>query len=158
MCTLLILLCDCVCLLWQAAGEALGMILTGYYSPAGRLPFTWPASVSQVRQRNTQLKMTFNQSKLFLLQIDTKTNLKVALVSSIVQGQCMRLLFFCVTLNWVYNWFFHRFLISQTTQWWKEHTDTLPVLHSSPLDTDCALVGFINYYFNNKLFVCVVWL
>ena len=32
----------------QSAGTALAMILTGKYNPAGRLPFTWPASLDQV--------------------------------------------------------------------------------------------------------------
>lgn len=31
----------------QATGEALGMIFTGKYTPAGRLPFTWPKSLNQ---------------------------------------------------------------------------------------------------------------
>lgn len=32
----------------QSAGTALAMILTGKYNPAGRLPFTWPASLDQI--------------------------------------------------------------------------------------------------------------
>ena len=32
----------------QSAGTALAMILTGRYNPAGRLPFTWPASLDQI--------------------------------------------------------------------------------------------------------------
>ena len=34
----------------QAGGQALGMILSGKYNPAGRLPNTWPMSLDQVRK------------------------------------------------------------------------------------------------------------
>ena len=33
----------------QTAGDALAMVITGKYNPAGRLPNTWPASLDQVR-------------------------------------------------------------------------------------------------------------
>lgn len=32
----------------QSTGQALAMILTGKYNPAGRLPNTWPANLNQV--------------------------------------------------------------------------------------------------------------
>lgn len=32
----------------QSAGDALVAVLTGRYNPAGRLPNTWPASLSDV--------------------------------------------------------------------------------------------------------------
>ena len=38
--------------LFQATGEALAMVFSGEYNPGGRLPFTWPVSIEEVRANN----------------------------------------------------------------------------------------------------------
>ncbi len=37
----------------QSAGVALFNVLTGIVSPAGRLPYTWPANMDQVKAPNS---------------------------------------------------------------------------------------------------------